>query len=620
MSQVIVIGGGLAGLSAAHTILERGGRVCVLEKNSFCGGNSTKATSGINGALTRVQIKNGIQDSTEVFLRDTALSASKGKSDVPSELNRVLVNESAPAVHWLIDRFGLDLSLLGRLGGASFPRTHRGAERFPGMVITYCLMQTYDKIIEDEGTSRARLLTRCRATKLIQENGTVVGVEYLNIKTGQTLKEYGPVIIATGGFASDFSKDGILASVRGDLLHLPTTNGDHCTGDGLKMAQELGAGDIHLEYVQVHPTGLVNPAEPDAKVLFLAAEALRGCGGLILDNQGQRVCDELGRRDYVTGEMQKRNKYPYRLVLSKAAAEEIEWHCKHYTGRGLMKYFKNGHEISKELGIPSRKLAKCLSDYNEIARTKKDPYGKRFFANTPINMEEYFYVAIITPVIHYCMGGITIGNGGEVLTKSAQPIPGLFSAGEVAGGVHGLNRLGGSSLLDCVVFGRVSGASAAKFLLDSISQGAITGPPSSGGGGGSAGPFTVSVDPSANQITVNWGSGAGVTSGATVAPQAPAAASSAEEPKPEPKELLEYDLDEVAKHTSDDDVWIAVNGRVLDVTSFLDDHPGGKKALMLYAGKDASEEFNMLHEPDVVDKYAPEVIIGTLKGATQSKL
>lgn len=507
MSQVIVIGGGLAGLSAAHTVLERGGRVLVLEKNTFCGGNSTKATSGINGAGTRVQASKGIPDTPEAFLRDTALSASKGKSDEPTPLYKVLCDESAPAVHWLMDRFGLNLTIIGRMGGASFPRTHRGPERFPGMMITYCLMENFDKIITEEGDQRARLFTKSRATKLIEEGNKVVGVEFE--RDGKTYREYGPVIIATGGFGADFSKDGILASVRPDLLHLPTTNGDHCTGDGIKMVQAIGGGDIHMEYVQVHPTSLVNPAEPDAKVKFLAAEALRGAGGLILDNEGERFCDELGRRDYVTGEMNKRAKFPYRLVLNETASKEIEWHCKHYTGRGLMKRFDSGADLAREMGIPLAKLDATFNEYNGMAKANKDPYNKRFFPNTPINTSQYFYVAQITPVIHYCMGGVTVGTDGEVLRKDGSAIEGLYAAGEVAGGIHGLNRLGGSSLLDCVVFGRVTGAATAKYLLDTMSSGPLLTPEQKAAASSSptqsvAGPIRLEVNPGSNQITVGW--------------------------------------------------------------------------------------------------------------------
>merc|ERR1712185_494206 len=251
----------------------------------------------------------------------------------------------------------------------------------------------------------------------------------------------------------------------------------------------IGASSIDLEWVQVHPTGLVKPDDADAKIKFLAAEALRGVGGLILDREGNRFANELGRRDYVTGEMWK-NKAPFRLVLNKAASDEIIWHCKHYTGRGVMKYYKSGEEFAKDINVPVSVLEKTHQEHYEAAKkTEKDPdggswpaypsgkswdecsgktgSGKKFYHNiidgAAVKSQE-FYVAIITPVIHYCMGGLEIDADGAVLGASGV-IKGLYCAGEVAGGVHGNNRLGGNSLLDCVVFGRVTGKAATKYIL-----------------------------------------------------------------------------------------------------------------------------------------------------------
>ncbi|KAF4731018.1 hypothetical protein FOZ62_021507, partial [Perkinsus olseni] len=170
---------------------------------------------------------------------------------------------------------------------------------------------------------------------LTTPNGDVNGVQYTTRK-GDVVEEYGPVILATGGFGADFSESGILAKVRPDLLKLSTTNGEHCTGDGIKMGQEIGAQTVDLDFVQVHPTGLVNPKDPDSKVKFLAAEALRGVGGILLDSNGKRFVNELHRRDYVSNTMFK-NKAPFRLVLNSKSAQEIHWHCEHYKGRGVMK-------------------------------------------------------------------------------------------------------------------------------------------------------------------------------------------------------------------------------------------------------------------------------------------
>merc|ERR1712178_1685 len=314
----------------------------------------------------------------------------------------------------------------------------------------------------------------------------VVGCVYE--KGGVETKEYGPVILTSGGFGADFGNDSLLAKYRPDLLHLPTTNGEHCTGDAIKMGEAVGANSVDLEWVQVHPTGLVKPDDPDAKVKFLAAEALRGVGGIVLDANGKRFANELGRRDYVTGEMWK-NKPPFRLCLNKAASDEIIWHAKHYTGRGVMKYYESGKALAADMGVDLQVLVEEHNQHYEAAKkTEKDPdggsypaypsgkswdaasgptgSGKKFYHNIipgSAVKTEPFYVAIITPVIHYCMGGLEVTADAEVIGAKGV-IPGLYAAGEIAGGVHGNNRLGGNSLLDCVVFGRVAGKAACKYI------------------------------------------------------------------------------------------------------------------------------------------------------------
>lgn len=612
--KVIVVGGGLSGLSAAHTLYERGANVLVLDKNAFFGGNSTKATSGINGAGTASQAELGIQDSAKTFFEDTKNSAKDLARD---DLIKVLTYQSGSAVNWLQDRFNLDLSQVSRLGGHSFPRTHRGGAQFPGMVITYAQMEALEGLAETE-PERVKIIKKAKVTKLIKSSsGAVTGVEYEF--DGKTFKEDGAVILATGGYAADFADTGLLQKFRPDLIHLPTTNGDHCTGDGLKMVLEIGGNSVDMEKVQVHPTGLVDPNEPDAKVKFLAAEALRGVGGLLLDRDGDRFADELGRRDYVTGRMWDNNKFPVRLVLNGGATKEIEWHCKHYVGRGLMKKFDSGYALAKEMGISERKLEKTFHEYREIAQgKKKDPFGKKFFHNWDFKMDDTFHVALMTPVVHYTMGGLEINDKSQVLDTSSNPIPGLYACGEVAGGVHGANRLGGSSLLGCVVYGRVAGDHAASYLLKGITSGKIANSRLNQIQNHLA--TTIRIDPESKKVLLEFGwNDESSPSASTSSTPSPSTSTASPAPAPAKKEeeistqLKEYTLADVAKHNKKDDCWVVVNGQVLDATKFLPDHPGGAKAIMLYAGRDATEEFNMLHDANVVKKYAPYTIIGTLK-------
>jgi len=224
------------------------------------------------------------------------------------------------------------------------------------------------------------------------------------------------------------------------------------------------------------------------------------------------------------------------------------------------------------MGVPVANLARTFAAYNDAARAGKDAYGKKFFTNAPWDAgDSPFYAAIVTPIVHYCMGGLHIDAEGRVLDGQRRPIQGLYAAGEVAGGIHGRNRLGGNSLLDCVVFGRVSGRTCANQYF-------------SGGAGQASGAQVTTTSAPASTTVVKGQAGTRVIS-----------------------------AEEVAKHNTEKDVWVILNGKVYDCSEFLPDHPGGKKAIIIFAGKDASEEFNMLHPPNVLTKYLPkEACLGTV--------
>ena len=201
-----------------------------------------------------------------------------------------------------MDKFNLDLSLVARLGGHSAPRAHRGKERFPGMTITYALIQMVEKIAGK--SDKAKIITEARANDLIITVGAYTRCVYE--EGGTSFKEFDSVILASGSFGADFTQNSLLATYSPDLSHLPTTNGEHCTGDAIEMGEAIGAKTIDLVWVQVRPTGLVKPDDPDAKNKFLAAEALRGVG-LCLRSTRNRFANELGWRDYVRGEMWQNN-------------------------------------------------------------------------------------------------------------------------------------------------------------------------------------------------------------------------------------------------------------------------------------------------------------------------
>ncbi|RIB12954.1 hypothetical protein C2G38_2099623 [Gigaspora rosea] len=479
--------------------------------------------SGLSAVHTVLERAFGVQDSAEIFAQDTARSA---RDLAHPDLIKVLIGNSASVVEWLQEKFKLDFSLPDRA---------------------------------------------CK------EGDAVIGVEY--VKDGQTCKEYGPVILATG-----------------DIYNLPTTNGEHSIGDGHKMVIAIGGKATHMEKVQVHPTGLV-----DLKSLMQkSAEALRGVGWLLLNCEGKRFCDELGHRDYVTGEIWKQ-RYQFVLYL---IVKKLNGILKHYVGRGLMRKFSD-EALAKEIGISASQLKATFDDYNDIASNKKkDPFDKKFFHNVPISINDHPHITL-----YY-----------------EQVIPGLFTSGEIAGGVHDANRLGGSSLLGFVVYGRVAGDSASRYLFQNLSSATANCRLEQIAGQLAPYQTTVSVDQT-HQNKISWGLHTDALSQYTLPVQAPQASPS-QIPAPEknadastreknsrfiykfltPKFFYWFTFNvSVLLHC-----WVIVNGEVLNVTNFL-------PAILIYAGKDATRKFsfdlffNMLHDKGVVKKYSPKSIIGTLK-------
>lgn len=670
INPIIIVGGGLAGLSAAHQAYLRGANVVLLDKQGFLSGNSGKATSGINGSLTRTQVNLSIKDSVEQFYQDTLATA---KDRANPDLIKVLVYNSADAVHWLQEVFKLDLSVVSRLGGHSQPRTHRGKDaKFPGMAITYKLLESLENLSESE-PHRIKILKNCQVIDLIKEGDfTILGVKYKSLKTKEKQDILGPVIMATGGYAADFTKNSLLRKYRPDIIDLPSTNGNHATGDGQKIIMKNKGIGIDMDKVQVHPTGLIDLKDTDVingktspRFLFLGAEALRGEGGIILNKNGDRFVDELGTRDYVSGEMEKQLKLgngPLRLILNEKAQKNLSFHVKHYTQRNLMKTLK-GDELAKEMNLSLSKLSDTLSIYNKSANGEsEDSFGKKFFPNTPFTFtsNETYHVSFITRVLHFTMGGIKINDKSQVLYQVGEDeyksFDGLYACGEVAGGVHGHNRLGGSSLLACVVYGRVSADEATSYYFQKITNDSTAkkDEPINIEGEKKNNDVAINrlqqisfhIDPiNPRRITIDWNdessnknsspsSQAGPSpqeDSSTASPkegsqskQSPSSQSTSPQASPSPPKdkfkqfeipSKEFTPEEVSKHNTAKDCWVIIKNVVLNITPFLKDHPGGEDSIINFAGKDATESFDMLHEDNVIPRYARECVLGRLKGS-----
>uniref|UniRef100_A0AC35GKD3 FAD-dependent oxidoreductase 2 FAD binding domain-containing protein n=1 Tax=Panagrolaimus sp. PS1159 TaxID=55785 RepID=A0AC35GKD3_9BILA len=287
------------------------------------------------------------------------------------------------------------------------------------------------------------------------------------------------VILATGGFSADRSEDGsLLKEYASDKLKLPTTNGPFATGDGIKMARAMGAGVIGMKDVQVHPTSFIDPKNPADTTKFLAAEALRGKGAILVNEKGERFGNELGRRDYLTAKIYKHcgvseesdNHHIAFMLMNDKAADSFGRPAFNFYAniKGFFKKFDNAKLASEYMKAPFEIFKSTLLNYNEYVEKAetgekvKDKFEKITFP-VAFNPEEPIYVAQITPALHFTQGGLKIDRQAFVYSEFMEkPFKGLLAAGEVTGGVHGRNRLAGNSLLECVVFGRIAGRNAAQ--------------------------------------------------------------------------------------------------------------------------------------------------------------
>uniref|UniRef100_A0A7R9WDF6 Cytochrome b5 heme-binding domain-containing protein n=1 Tax=Pseudictyota dubia TaxID=2749911 RepID=A0A7R9WDF6_9STRA len=573
--DAVVVGSGLAGLAAALNILDRGGRVVIVEKEHRLGGNSNKASSGINGCCPPEE---GIDthDTQEIFRNDTIKSAGEA-AQLP--LIDALVENSASAVVWLRERVGVDLSLLAQLGGHGRKRTHRPKNGMVGAEIIYGMQKA---VREYEKKGSAKILVDTKVTGLVQDDdGRVVGVD-VEYNRGEesrpTRLTATNVVLATGGFASDRNPGSYLDQYRPELMRFPATAGDFSTGDGVALATALGAGTINMDKIQIHPTGWVDPSDPSNPTKVLAAELMRGVGGVLLNSRGERFCNELGTRAYVTDKMLSHHpKYAetgvwddgaeiptFSLVLSSSAADDGRKHVSHYTHKKLLTEIQGVTALAEWMGVNVETVRSTLEGYRRAAASGEDEWGKTTFRGVPSSDldNETFYAGTVVPVLHYCMGGVTIDPEGNVLDgESGKPIPGLHAAGEVSGGVHGVNRLAGNSLLECTVYGTIVG----KKL-----------------------PIKPRTPPSL---------GAGVQIGA--------AGATASSSQPTKKEVTP---EELAKHSSDDDCWVAIHGNVYDLTEFAEEHPPGAESILELAGTDGTEAFKAIHNENILDDFDTELI------------
>ena len=443
-TDVVVVGGGGAGLSAAIAAREKGAEVVLVEKMLMLGGNTNYATAGINAANTKLQKKLGIEDNAELFYKDTMKG---GKNVNNPELVKKLTADSANIIDWLTER-GADLSEVVFTGGQSAKRTHRptGGQAV-GPVIVDALAETAEK----DGID---VRTESEVTKLIKTGDKVTGVEVKH--KGETYNITAKaVVMATGGFGANAK---MVAEYKPSLEGFGSTNSPAITGDGIKMVKAVGGDLVDMTEIQTHPTVV-------HKKTAMITEAVRGEGAILVNREGKRFVSELETRDVVSkAELEQTGKSAF-LVFDQEVREKLGA-INGYVRKGFTVEGATVEELAGKIGVDAKGLVETMAKYNGYVKAGEDKdFGKTALPRELVKAP--FYAIEVSPAVHHTMGGVRINTNAEVLTADGRVIPGLFAAGEITGGVHGANRIGGNAVTDITVYGKTAGENAADFAKNS---------------------------------------------------------------------------------------------------------------------------------------------------------
>ena len=441
-ADIVIIGAGGAGMTAAIDATQAGKSVILLEKMPYPGGNTTKATGGMNAAETHYQAEQGIEDSVEQFVEDTM----KGGHDLNNrDLVTVMAQNSAAAIDWL-DSIGAPLPKVSFSGGATNKRIHAPED---GSGVGAYLVTAFRRNLDELGVT---VLYDTCATDILTENGAVSGVKAQS-KTQDVTITTKAVILATGGFGNN---EDMIVQYRPDLKGTVTTSAPGITGDGIVMAQAVGADLVDIDQIQLHPT-------VEQSTSMLITESVRGDGAILVNQEGKRFTNELLTRDVVSAaELAQPGSYAY-IIFDQRLREGLKATEK-YISTGITVQGDTIEDLAAQLDMDPATLAQTLADWNGYVAAQNDPdFGRTTGMEADLSQAPYYAIKI-APGIHHTMGGVKIDTQARVINTQGDPIPGLFAAGEVTGGVHGGNRIGGNAVADIVVFGKVAAQSAIAYL------------------------------------------------------------------------------------------------------------------------------------------------------------
>lgn len=489
-TDIVIVGAGGAGMTAAIAAANEGKNVVIVESQAMVGGNSVRSTGGMNAAKTPAQDENefaesagvektletaasewagneaitaladtvagqwaeyqanpvGYFDSVELMELDT-LIGGHGTND--PALVEALCSNSADAIAWLSEQ-GIELTSVSSFGGASVKRIHRPVDS-EGKTISVgsYMIPLLQAKCEELGVE---FIMNTTANEILTDaNGAAVGIAATDKNGAAVTVNAKAVILATGGFGANLD---MVVEYKPDLAGFMTTNAAGAQGQGIDMAVAIGAGTVDMDQIQIHPTVEANTAA-------LITEGLRGDGAILVNAEGNRFTDEVGTRDVVSAaEIAQTGSYSW-LVIDQAMADASSV-IQGYINNGYTVTGETYEELAEAMGVDAAAFAATMDKWNAaVAAGVDEEFGRTSFAN-PLDTAPYYAIKV-TAGIHHTMGGLTINPQTQVLAGDGTVIDGLYAAGEVTGGVHGGNRLGGNAVADFVVFGRIAGEQAAAY-------------------------------------------------------------------------------------------------------------------------------------------------------------
>lgn len=489
-TDIVIVGAGGAGMTAAIAAANEGKNVVIVESQAMVGGNSVRSTGGMNAAKTPAQDENefaesagvektletaasewadneaitaladtvagqwaeyqanpvGYFDSVELMELDT-LIGGHGTND--PALVEALCSNSADAIAWLSEQ-GIELTSVSSFGGASVKRIHRPVDS-EGKTISVgsYMIPLLQAKCEELGVE---FIMNTTANEILTDaNGAAVGIAATDKNGAAVTVNAKAVILATGGFGANLD---MVVEYKPELAGFMTTNAAGAQGQGIDMAVAIGAGTVDMDQIQIHPTVEFNSSQ-------LITEGLRGDGAILVNAEGNRFTDEVGTRDVVSAaEIAQPGSYSW-LIIDQAMVD-ASGVIQGYIESGFTFSGETYEELAEAIGVDPTAFAETMNKWNAaVAAGVDEEFGRTSFAN-PLDTAPYYAIKV-TAGIHHTMGGLTINPQTQVLAGDGTVIDGLYAAGEVTGGVHGGNRLGGNAVADFVVFGRIAGEQAAAY-------------------------------------------------------------------------------------------------------------------------------------------------------------